>query len=54
MKFNICVYCGEQKQLYQNYLCRTCLHDSMQRGTKTINDVRPVLSANSNVPEDAK
>ncbi len=43
MKPNICVYCGEQKTLYQNNLCLKCLRPNMQRGSATIDHIRPFV-----------
>ncbi len=43
MKPNLCVYCGDQRQLFQNYLCSKCLRPNMQRGSATINNIRPFI-----------
>ncbi|AXR64534.1 hypothetical protein LEP1GSC125_1863 [Leptospira mayottensis 200901122] len=42
-KINLCVFCGELKPLYQNNLCSECLRQNMQRGSTTINDIRPFI-----------
>ncbi|MFQ3857127.1 hypothetical protein ACLK29_00730 [Leptospira kirschneri] len=57
MKPNICVYCGEQTPLYQNNLCLACLRPNMQRGSATIDYIRPFVKTNlieiKNYPDGA-
>ncbi|EMJ68679.1 hypothetical protein LEP1GSC034_1028 [Leptospira interrogans str. 2003000735] len=51
-----CAKCKSKTRfIFQNDLCRKCLTPSLKRGTKTINEVRPLLSSKTetNSPEDA-